>query len=335
MLKIKNICILCGLFLSVVGFVEAGFELTEKTQVEFASVEKGREILCAEDYYVMNMSPFDRASRLQSDEPVSREDYLKFVAKSVVQWNESDKQKIEPILGRLRESIKGYGLELPKVVYLIKTTGDEEAGAAYTRGNGIFLPPGQLSNNQQVLEQLITHELFHVLTRHNVKSRDMLYEVIGFHKCNEIELPRSFKLIKISNPDAPYYDSYINVVYHGKTIQVVPALFSYSGKYEKSGGSFFDYLRFQLMVVEKRGEKLVPMLEDGELVMLDVMSVENYFEQIGKNTAYIIHPEEILADNFSYMFMKDKKFMSPEIIERLDAKFKEIKKLREEVSGDS
>jgi hypothetical protein len=32
--------------------------------------------------------------------------------------------------------------------------------------------------------------------------------------------------------------------------------------------------------------------------LVEVEAVEGFFEQIGRNTGYIIHPEEILADNF-------------------------------------
>ena len=31
--------------------------------------------------------------------------------------------------------------------------------------------------------------------------------------------------------------------------------------------------------------------------------VNNFFEQIGRNTNYIIHPDEVLADNFIFLTM--------------------------------
>jgi hypothetical protein len=35
--------------------------------------------------------------------------------------------------------------------------------------------------------------------------------------------------------------------------------------------------------------------------------VPNFFEKITSNTDYIIHPDEIIADNFMYLMMREKK----------------------------
>jgi hypothetical protein len=45
--------------------------------------------------------------------------------------------------------------------------------------------------------------------------------------------------------------------------------------------------------------------------------LEGLYEQVGRNTGYLIHPEEILADNFAVLFQKPPKIASPEIIERI------------------
>jgi hypothetical protein len=50
---------------------------------------------------------------------------------------------------------------------------------------------------------------------------------------------------------------------------------------------------------------------------VDVSNVSGFFEQIGKNTKYIIHPEEILADNFALLFLGNKDVPSPEIIRKM------------------
>ena len=40
---------------------------------------------------------------------------------------------------------------------------------------------------------------------------------------------------------------------------------------------------------------------------------------IGKNTEYIINPEEILADNFAYLVTQKKNLPNPEIIQKIAA----------------
>ncbi len=44
----------------------------------------------------------------------------------------------------------------------------------------------------------------------------------------------------------------------------------------------------------------------------------DYFGAIGLNTRYIIHPEEILADNFVLLVRGERKVRTPRIIEELE-----------------
>jgi hypothetical protein len=53
------------------------------------------------------------------------------------------------------------------------------------------------------------------------------------------------------------------------------------------------------------------------LVVLDPADVPEYFTAIGLNTRYIIHPEEILADNFTLLVRGDSKVRTPRILEEL------------------
>lgn len=45
--------------------------------------------------------------------------------------------------------------------------------------------------------------------------------------------------------------------------------------------------------------------------------VSGFFEQVGRNTNYVIHPEEILADNFSLLILGERRVPSPEILEKM------------------
>jgi hypothetical protein len=53
------------------------------------------------------------------------------------------------------------------------------------------------------------------------------------------------------------------------------------------------------------------------LVMLDPATVPEYFTAIGLNTRYIIHPEEILADNFTLLVRGERKVRTPRILDEL------------------
>ena len=51
--------------------------------------------------------------------------------------------------------------------------------------------------------------------------------------------------------------------------------------------------------------------------MIDPHKEPAFLEKIGKNTNYIIHPDEILADNFVRLVMEDKDVPTPRIIEEM------------------
>jgi hypothetical protein len=72
-------------------------------------------------------------------------------------------------------------------------------------------------------------------------------------------------------------------------------------------------------VVEPRGEEAVAIpLNDGlSPRLVDVRKVSGFMEQVGKNTRYIIHPEEILADNFVLLILEERNVPSPDIINKI------------------
>ena len=45
--------------------------------------------------------------------------------------------------------------------------------------------------------------------------------------------------------------------------------------------------------------------------------VSGFTEQVGRNTDYIIHPEEILADNFALLVLNEHDVASPEILQKM------------------
>ena len=51
----------------------------------------------------------------------------------------------------------------------------------------------------------------------------------------------------------------------------------------------------------------------------DPSKLPNYFEQIGSNNGYIIHPDEILADNFIKLVNEDKQLKTPKIVEQMES----------------
>ena len=167
------------------------------------------------------------------------------------------------------------------------------------------------------LEKLLIHELFHILSANNPKLKEVLYEVINFKKCDDIELPEKLREIKLTNPDGIRNDHYVEVEHQKKTIQVVPILYSSAPKYDVTkGGEFFRYLKINLLVIEKEGGSWRHKRDNtGEPVLLELRDVPDYFNKIGSNTDYIIHPDEILAENFVLLVQGTQPVKSEWVIE--------------------
>jgi hypothetical protein len=273
--------------------------LTEGTVIRFADVRQGIEVVTRRDDYIRQMSPFDRQVRPRTDRAVSEPEFLSFVSRHVQPWTAEGIETLTPLVQALRKKLDPWKLKLPPVVLLVKTDGQEDAGAAYCRGAAIILSQQMMSTRQGVLARVLPHEVFHILSSHNPALREALYKIIGFQMCNEVVLPEALAVKKITNPDAPLNNHYLTVTQDGRAMELMPILLSDTERYDVArGGNLFNYLQFRLMLLENDNGTRRAAGVDGKPVLFEPNAVPGFAEQVGRNTTYIIHPEEILADNF-------------------------------------
>jgi hypothetical protein len=292
--------------------------LNADTTLAFASPAEAKVILLADDDVSRRLSRFDLQSRLQTSQPVTRNDWKGLVREQVAEWTPAEREQVQQAFAGLQDKLARYRLRLPPQVLLIKTTGKEEADAAYTRAHAIVLPAKVLRYGSPQFENLLLHELFHVLSRNDPAVRRELYKIIGFTVRDEITLPPSLESRRITNPDAPQLDAFIELKNDQQQVTAVPILYATPKDYDaKAGGSFFRYATFRLLVVDQVEGKWQPRLKDGQPVVLDPAKVENFREQIGNNTNYILHPDEILADNFVHLVQGAKNLPTPRIVEQM------------------
>jgi len=268
--------------------------------VRSADAEQAREVIVRRDAFVERLSPFDRAVRLGSSQPVTEEQLLRHLAAQVRDWKSDEEAKLGQAFAAALPKLRRWSLPWPEEISLVKTTGREEPGAAgYCRGNAVILSAGSLARTPQRLERLLIHELFHVLSNQNRQLRRKLYAVVGFEPCNEIEYPPSLAERRITNPDAPVIEHYTRLSLDERQVPVVPILFSKREGFDESHGkTLFDYLQFRLLVIERHGGRWRPKQDSGAPELLDPAQTPQYLDRIGRNTEYIIHPEEVLAENF-------------------------------------
>lgn len=286
-----------------------------------ATVAEGSEIVAAEDEFTDRMSPFDRQARLRSAGPVSGAEHRAFAARCVLPWEDRERRAVAAAIAGLDARFAELGVTFPKRVLLVKTSGDEEGGAAYTRREAIMLPAKVFRGGTPALRRLLCHELFHVLSRANPPLREKLYAAIGFRPCGDVRLPGDLEERRITNPDAPRFDHCIRVKMGEVDRWMVPVLWSRTREYDAaSGKAFFDTMEFRLLAVRLDGDPPSGIAEtagDGTPIMATPEGVGGFFEQVGRNTEYLIHPEEILADNFVILVEKDKQPKTPGLVQRI------------------
>jgi hypothetical protein len=290
-----------------------------RTAVHFASVSEGQNVLTTKDEFVRHLSPFDRASRMKTNKPVSEDEYLAFVGRNVVEWTAEEMRAVEAALKEIQSRFGELSPAFPATIQMIKTTGAEEGNAAYTRGTAIILPKGELGKSQDELVKLICHELFHVLSRHDSELRAALYGMIGFERCDDLEFPPELAARKITNPDGPRNDHFIRLEIDGQKCGAIPVLFSKTETYNVArGGEFFEYLDFQFLIVEVELSPRPKVVYDGSKPKLvGPQAVSGFLERVGKNTQYLIHPDEILAENFALLILSPQNVPSPEVLQKM------------------
>ena len=294
--------------------------LTKKCTIQFASVNEAKDLLAIRDVYIQGMSPFERAAKIKKTGPISTDEYIKFIQDQAVEWSKEDKIKLSEVIDKAKIKLGYLANQLPNNITFIKTTGEDEGGAPYTRGNSIVLPKRQIGQSAKSLERLFYHELFHIISRNNNKLRDELYSIIGFKPCGVVKLPDDMMPIRISNPDAPIIEHCIRISVADKKYWAAPVLFSRIPKYNpETGNTFFRYLEFRLMPIDIKTAK--PILNNKKPTLLKPDQVGGFFEQIGKNTSYILHPEETLANNFVFLITGKTDLQNPEIPKKIKIVF--------------
>jgi hypothetical protein len=190
-------------------------------------------------------------------------------------------------------------LNLPKI-QLIKTKGSYYgAGVYYTRENCIVIPAGQLNADNKTLLRTLIHEISHIYTRYNPKKKVALYALLGYNKLPNLELSDFLKKRVIYNPDGVDLAYAIEVSdSSGRTFSAIPSMYSRFSSYRNL--PLLKSFVFQLFEVSEKDGKWSVVNKD---VGYSEEQLSGYWEKIGNNTHYTIHPDEIIADNFTYLAM--------------------------------
>ncbi|HEX7664019.1 MAG TPA: hypothetical protein VF407_05905 [Polyangiaceae bacterium] len=270
------------------------------THLRLASAEEARVILEAEDDFTRALGGFDRSFRLRKTTPVTDAEVRRFFGEQALDFTADEAKAWNEAIAEVSRAAKAIEDALPAEVLVLKTTGREERGHAYTRQNAIVLPSSRVQSwRGERAVYLLAHELFHVASRASRKVRDATYELLGFGSITPITLPPELDDRRQTNPDA--YDTTHCLRLGDRT--VVPLMVSSLPIAQAATrSSVLDVAPVRLLAIDPDdGEALRDA--DGALLLIDPESTE-WAERIGRNTRYTLHPEEVLADNHALLVRK-------------------------------
>ena len=216
---------------------------------------------------------------------------------------------------------------LPSNVKLIKSKGSYYGGDAfYTRENCIVFPSDRIAlRDTHSMLSVMLHEIFHLYSRAQPDKQAALYNIIGFKQIGdsrELLIDSPLKERILSNPDGPNFAYAIDLTSSKGDIKCIPIISSTLPKFTKEKGQFFDYLYFDLFEVQKQSDGKWKVLSDSEgQAMVPDDAMPSFFNQIKYNTQYIIHPDEVLADNFMILALSKK---DPSSLDAFDEAGKEL-----------
>lgn len=310
--------------LGTFGTIAAGatkvVDLRHGKQIHFLGRKDGQKAIIEDvkDPFFRSLSVVDAELRLAEPLPDSTPQHRlmllkKLFSDSVMEWNDAEIEAITQACRYvLNESARWSTDFVPDQWRFVKTDGSEEAQAAYTRHDVIVLPPGKLNpvvnqpapSARKRLARLVAHETSHVYSRLNPKQRDRLYERLGFEYVGPVRLGGFLEKRRITNPDGTLLAHVVRVRRPERgEFPAVLVMYSKSPRFDPlQGRRLFDYLQWKLFAVQKSGGGYeVERDAAGNPVGYSPMQVTGFFEKVGRNTRYIVHPDEILADNIALL----------------------------------
>lgn len=280
-----------------------------------ASVAEGAATFSADDEFTAVLTPADLSIRVRRVGATMAE--LRAVYTEAPRaWSQAERARLEAMFARRAGQLTRLEHLLPARVLLMKSSGAADTALPHTRGAMINMGPA-LPADDSALDSLFFHELFHVLSRHNSARHDEMYALVGFEPC-PLLLPDDVRARTITNPDAPLLLHAAPFGAGGRML--APVLFAEPALYDAAHPGFSDYFNLRFLAFERTSAGCAAVMADGApLAVPPQEAMAALYAAAGRNTDYVLHPEELLADNFAQLMMDRTDAPSPEVQARLAA----------------
>jgi hypothetical protein len=303
--------------------------LCSHSSLRLAGASQGATVLGqARDPYLADLT--EREISARTKQKLTTDEFMKLQMSHVLDWEPRDSHEI---LGSFVESMHAEFSGrlaplrpfLPPTVDLYVTSGFEETAMpvtspksriAYCRGpNSVFISRRILDwdNNREHAQHLMWHELWHIISRNMGRAHiDAMYKVFGFR-------PMPNRLVnkhphRLTNPDALFLDHCITL--QGKSL--VPLLLIHP-KYDcfDPVASVFDNFLVALCEVEYQS------INYEKIYDLNGPILDSVLDQVGRNTYYLLHVEEALAENFA-MLARNEDVVDEKKIQEIESVIKRL-----------
>ncbi len=171
----------------------------------------------------------------------------------------------------------------------------------FTRQNAVLLPISDLRQREEAdLLLIFRHELFHLISRARKAARDDLYAIANYQPLlAPLVWENPLYTRRLINPDAPNFDYALNR--EGQLF--VPLLYCPDTLVESSASDRFAVnLRFSFLALS------------GDTVTQRVLPEWHAKAASNANSDYFIHPEEVLAEHFSFLLSQQKVLYPEELV---------------------
>ena len=310
----RAFAILIAVSLTACATAQTAATPAESDRFVVATPAQAAPIFTADDEFMAVVTPADISIRTRSANG-TRADLVRTYAGAFEPWTDDETARIEAMLTRRAGQLQSIARWLPDTVLIVKSNGAADTSLPHTRGNAINMGP-QLDASEAEFEAVFFHELFHVLSRHNAARHDEMYALVGFHPCS-IDLPADVRAQTVTNPDAPALRW--AAPFGGDGRSVVAVLFANPPRWDPAQPIFGRYFNLRFLQADTASGQCALTLTNGQPVdIAGDQAMAAIHAAAGANTNYILHAEELLADNFSQLMMGET-VPNPEVHARLAA----------------
>lgn len=238
--------------------------------------------------------------------------FLEFLRSDMGNFTPEESKFTADVMEKIHKTVAEVAPDIfPDTLLIIKTKGKHYGdGVYYTRDNLIIVPANELAARKtNPFSTTMYHELFHVYSRLHPAKRIQLYKLIGFEEIGlaKLRLPDALAQRVLYNPDGVDFAQKIDLSLNDSSkISAIPIIYAKNPGFITGNPEFFSYLEFNLFQITPNADGSWQVLtkDDGFSSVLDMQKLPDFFKQIKDNTGYIIHPDEVLADNFSFIMVE-------------------------------